>query len=614
MLYSAFRIGLQISKYSTIPALVLAVAVPVGMSILLARSQQRGEVLAHNQQDRVLCIAASAAVTLGMFHFLLIFLPGSLVREYSRIFGFGPIEILAQTLIAPPNIDRLKLVLSALMLLLGSVLAGRGVYWVMQDGKLLRDRLDQWKSPIPRREGLGSAHLCTPHEFRRFTFEDEQGLTFRGAFWGQSGWSKKIRRLDDGKRGLCLSSEDLARGILAIGGPGSGKTQSVVLPAIADWMLAGRSMIIVDPQNELTAHINRLAAVTGHHVIIHDPVSALSPRFNLSSHISDPSEARTIADMLLPAPDNGSSGFVWQESVQSLLAACLLRFDNVGDILIALADIRRLARKLSENKDDAALLATPFLVSMKSDGILATQIVASLAATLTGWADETVRASTAATDFAASSLMERPTTIVLTCPGRQRGTYARYLGTVLRKLMLDLDRIGEDNGGPMPAPVAVVLDEFPTLGKLDNLVTDVNLVRKRHIAVLIAAQTIGQFHMIYGSPTTASLLAGLATQIIFGGCDQETAELFSRASGLATERLPVRFGQPPQIRQRSLLTPDEIQTPARGNATIFARYVTEAHASQVILFARLLRLYERVDWQDRPAGIPVRDVIVTPGG
>jgi hypothetical protein len=80
--------------------------------------------------------------------------------------------------------------------------------------------------------------------------------------------------------------------------------------------------------------------------------------------------------------------------------------------------------------------------------------------------------------------------------------YASYLGATLRKLMLDLDTLGEANGGALPLPVGVILDEFPTLGKLDSLVADVNLVRKRRISILIGAQTRGQFELLYGREGT----------------------------------------------------------------------------------------------------------------
>jgi hypothetical protein len=178
--------------------------------------------------------------------------------------------------------------------------------------------------------------------------------------------------------------------------------------------------------------------------------------------------------------------------------------------------------------------------------------------------------------------------------------YASYLGATLRKLMLDLDTIGERNDGPLPVPVGVILDEFPTLGKLEGLVADVNLVRKRRISILIGAQTKGQFEMIYGREGTQALLTGLATQVIYGGCDADTAEFYSRSSGTATTDAN-RDDPNSALRQRPLLTVDEVITPQAGSCTIFARYVEAGFATQVILNARLTRFYERSDWRARLA-------------
>ena len=72
---------------------------------------------------------------------------------------------------------------------------------------------------------------------------------------------------------------------------------------------------------------------------------------------------------------------------------------------------------------------------------------------------------------------------------------------------------------------------------------------------------------------------------------------------MATETLSTRLGQALHVRQRPLLTPDEIQTPVRGNATLFTRFVTESEATQVIMFSRLTRLYDRKDWEARLEGI-----------
>ena len=118
-----------------------------------------------------------------------------------------------------------------------------------------------------------------------------------------------------------------------------------------------------------------------------------------------------------------------------------------------------------------------------------------------------MRKNTSASDFDAELIISQKTVVVLTCPGEMREVYVPYLGATLRRLMRDLDRIGEQNKDPkhpgaLPVPVGIILDEFPTLGRLDSLVADVNLVRKRRISILIGAQTKGQFHMIYGTEGT----------------------------------------------------------------------------------------------------------------
>jgi len=102
--------------------------------------------------------------------------------------------------------------------------------------------------------------------------------------------------------------------------------------------------------------------------------------------------------------------------------------------------------------------------------------------------------------------------------------------------------------------------------------------------------------MIYGTEGTQALFTGLSTQIVYGGCDHDTADFYSKASGTTTADANPD-PQKANFRQRPLLTVDEVVTPQIGNCTIFARFVEPAFATQIILTARLTRLYEREDWQ-----------------
>jgi len=590
MFYWVFTEGREALSGCLAPLLCLIPLAPVIAAALMGASIRRTDQEKQSTaREHVVRLLAHLIVSLGIAAIYLT-LMGDFAIQRTRVPQTDQGFITTITG-GPPDIHRTRLFMAGLMGCMVVGVANVVLHDGLRQGGWLRERVDRLRRPMIRRGSLGSSHFCTMREYRRYRRVDTEGVTFLGAFWGENKW-----RLDYGTGTFHLSGEDAARGILTLGGPGSGKTQGVILPVIGDRMLAGHSLIVADPQGELKDHVIRFAQVTGHLVAVHDPTSSAGPRYNLAADILSVSDARAIADVLVPSAQ-GDNRF-WTDSAAALLAACLIRFDTLGDIYNALNDLKTLTDTLASGKDDASLLANAFIASAKSDGKVASNVVATLATALTGWASADVRANTSASDFGAEMIVSQPTVVVLTCPGRMRAVYASYLGATLRKLMLDLDTIGEQNGGSLPVPVGVVLDEFPTLGKLDSLVADVNLVRKRRISILIGAQTKGQFHLIYGPEGTQALLTGLATQIVFGGCDAETAEYYSKASGIATADAN-RDDLNSHLRQRPLLTVDEVITPQSGNCTIFARYVEPNFATQVILTARLTRLYERRDWRER---------------
>ncbi len=592
MFYWLFTEGRALLGGCLAPLLCLGGVAPILIAALLGAGIQRdGEPSHIRGGHRLLLFAAYALVNMAVMALFVTVLGGfAIARQTGKPTTNGFILLLNG---APTSVHQLRLFMTGALLLMTFATASFALHHGLRNGGWLRERIDRLRRPAVRRGAMGSSHFCTFREFRRYRKADKHGVTLLGAFWGE-----RRRRLDFGTGRFCLNGEDAARGILTLGGPGSGKTQGVILPVIADRMLAGHSLVIADPQGEITPHVIRFARATRHLVVVHDPTSATGPRYNLAEGIHNVSDARSIADVLVPTAQ-GDNRF-WSDSATALLAACLIRFDNLGEIYNALNDLKKLAAALAKGKDDASLLANSFIASVGADGKVASNVVATLATALTGWASTDVRANTAASDFDADLVVSQPTVVILTCPGRMRAVYASYLGATLRKLMLDLDTLGERNQGPLPIPVGVILDEFPTLGRLDSLVADVNLVRKRRISILIGAQTKGQFHLIYGTEGTQALFTGLATQIVYGGCDHDTASFYSDASGTATADANPD-PQKANFRQRPLLTVDEVVTPLMGNCTLFARYVEPAFATQVILTARLTRFYEREDWTARLA-------------
>jgi len=288
-------------------------------------------------------------------------------------------------------------------------------------------------------------------------------------------------------------------------------------------------------------------------------------------------------------------------------------------------DLEQMARDLKDSQaPGAADLAARFVSSMGTrDPRLALNIVASAFETgLSPWADRGLRAVTDRTDLdLVAQMTSVPTVVILRCARRHTASYGPYLGAVLRVLTSRLDDFGEQSGGALPVPVGLILEEFPALGRLDSLVQDINLVRKRRISVLTAAQSLAQFDHIYPARgETDRLLAGLATKIVFGGCDGRTAEFFSNLSGQQTLTLASMSGSGPaskdgataSLRSRALLLADDLIRPVKGHATVFAAYSENGRSDQAIFHARLTPFHRRRDWKlgrvvpERPVVLPER--------
>jgi type IV secretory pathway TraG/TraD family ATPase VirD4 len=487
-----------------------------------------------------------------------------------------------------------------ILIVISSIGLWIGLFWFTRKGSFISETIDLLLGGVRRRtDDLGSAHFADPLEYKRFAQKQSFGFTLLGEFRGEEFKPNQYRILSNL---FSLSTEDASRGIITIGNPGSGKSQGIILPVIADSMRDSECLIVTDPQGELKHQIKDFARVTGHVLILHDPTDDQSARFNLAENIETVSNARALAEVLLPSTQGND---FWQGSARALLAACMLRYGSIGQIIEKLGKLQELIADLSQDDDDARFLVSDFIEAAQNAPKQAVGVTATIMRALDAWADHVVRDSTTQSDFNADILMKskRPVVIVLSCPGRDRKALAPYLGAVLTKLLLDLDTIGEKlPGGALPRPVKFILEEFPAMGNLNIIVEQANLVRKRRITFLIACQTIGQLHTIYGREAAATLLAGMATQIIFGGADKETASYFSTLAGNQT-KIVETTGSPPQKRsvERPLLTHDQIISPPhapQGNVIIFTRYVTERYAVNAVILARLTRLYERTDWKN----------------
>ena len=238
MLYWLFTEGRLWSAALIVPSGLLTILLTL---ILASRTKQ-----SHSRLRVLTYLAFSLALAAG---FILLLSHSAIQRGRNTL----P-PILDWLVGCPATVDGSRILsfggLLVLVLLAGNLLLTQQ----MRPASVLQEWLNLLKRPYKKRGKVGSSHFCTPGEFRRFRNQDIDGIILEGAFWGE-----RNRRLDSGIEQLYLSSEDATRGILALGSPGSGKSQAVILPIIAQKMQAGMSLIVADPQGELKSHILKLA-------------------------------------------------------------------------------------------------------------------------------------------------------------------------------------------------------------------------------------------------------------------------------------------------------------------------------------------------------------------
>lgn len=455
-----------------------------------------------------------------------------------------------------------------------------------------------WQCAVRRKrqKPRSETTLCRRKTFKRWGRPDHRGWTLRGRFYGAQGQFL-------GKR-FSLSEEDLACGVVAFGGPATG---SVLFPAIADRMRDGHSLVVTDTSGILLCHIQAVAATTGHLLLIHDlDRPAISCVLNPCEWIDGVNEASVMAAILVSGAhrraSTGSARAIRQAI--DLLAACLLHYRSFGKLLDAQQDVPQLARELVHSQVPGVADLVAGLKGKTRDAGLAPDITAiAFDVGLAPWTNPAVREIGGYIDtFAAPSLHSGlrlsvgldlptqlaglPTVIILRYVRRQADIYGPYLGMLLYALAARLARA--PSAGSLP--VGLILENLADLGRLDTLIR----YASRSVPILAAADSIVEFDRFYPAREEAErMLDGLATQIVFGGRDQPTAEFVCRWGG-------------------GPILPQDVTGLAQEHAIVLARAGGEDRAARVIFHGTPTPFSKREDWKLRQAQLKSITVIPRP--
>jgi type IV secretion system protein VirD4 len=368
-------------------------------------------------------------------------------------------------------------------------------------------------------------------------------------------------------RGRSHYLRDVSNGHTLICGPTrSGKGISCILPTLLSWR---GSAIVHDEKGELW---EQTAAWRSAHI---GPVTKWEPGATADTASWNPlsevrlltphevADAQNIALMLIDVRGHGLDRMDhWQKAAVPILAGCVLHelyLATAAGRVASLADISawfsdpgtnaddlwqemRDNRHLSGNNPHPVISAAGRSQMDRSDRERS-GVTSTLLTHLTLFFDHIVAANTSDSDFNLGELADgpRPHTIYVTTPPndtvRLRPLVRLFLTMALRALMSPkLSYVGGQPTSPHRYNTLMLLDEFPSFGKLEEVETDLARAAGWGVKFLLSIQDVTQLNGIYG--VGHSIIANTHTRAFFPTNDLVTAEALSKSTGTMTAQTP----------------------------------------------------------------------------
>lgn len=371
--------------------------------------------------------------------------------------------------------------------------------------------------------------------------------------------------------------------ILVIGGSGSGKSASFAIPN-AFQMLG--SYIFTDPKGELydrTAGIFKAKGYKIHVINLADP--RYSDGYNPMAHIRNTTDVDIIAKIISKKDDKGGGKGgdpFWDQTSEALLKAMMYYvLLNRPQEEHSLASCLALVRLGGENEGEDLMnlfMELPFdnparrafeTIRLGSEKTFS-NILVSLAAKLEAFDSEEIAALTSTNTIEFEDLAKEKSVLYFITP-ESHSTYDFLMNIFFSQLFQRLYEFGDQNGGALPVPMFLILDEFANIGRIPNFERVLSTCRSKRLHISIILQSIDQLMEIYDEKVTENIMANCSTHLFLGSNAQKTLETFSKQLGEKTiKRDSVSKnedkdghtsgrGYSDQIMARALMTPDELR-------------------------------------------------------
>lgn len=348
---------------------------------------------------------------------------------------------------------------------------------------------------------------------------------------------------------------------LVVGPPDSGKSSNLAIPLTISPAYDQCKLVVCSTKDELMmasyGHRSRIGRCT-----LYDPVGETklhSQRWSFLDGIREYGDAMRVAHNLVSQSsgmrDGGSDGNsqYFKNTAEMGLAPLLLAavagkcdlatlIKWVNEPLQTFNDgtVRRLLENSGLPGADRAISAFEGQFQ-NPDGRIWGQTYATIKSTLVAFNTyESVLESADTTKgdvFSAEEFLLSPTpdTHYLTSSRTTQDELRPLFVAHLEDLIRTAERVAKQNGGSLPMPLVVIIDEAANSAPLPSLPTLLATARSADITVITFWQGIDQIHARYGSEAETVVNASLTKIVLPGASDSKTLELVDRLSGQTIE-------------------------------------------------------------------------------
>ena len=298
------------------------------------------------------------------------------------------------------------------------------------------------------------------------------------------------------------------------------------------WLLAWRkSVFCIDIKGELYQHTKRKRRNSK----VFDPLSAdthgYNPFYLLNKSDNPAQEARAIAQALVPLPPNTPEPF-WVESAQNVLTAAILQYSAQGLSFLETAEQiqsiapKKLIQELRKSTERGARFCVNSLADIEERTL--SSIMAELSRNIiTFVTDKNLIHALSRPKNITPDDLELGTDIFICIPEHLLRQWKNLLTLIVSQFLRHFER----RPNMTARPILFLLDEFPRLGKIEEITDGLATLRSKKITICPIIQSLAQLDMIYGASARRVIVDNCAYKAILSATDADSQEYFSKLVG-----------------------------------------------------------------------------------